>query len=84
MSSWRGVQFKKSTGITLLLPSWFSLCVKSHDSYLYELKNYSNGDTCISVKLCYHTLREEHRLKVFEDRVPREIFGPKRKEVRRS
>jgi hypothetical protein len=28
------------------------------------------------------TLREEHRLKVFENRVLRKIFGPKRDEVR--
>jgi hypothetical protein len=27
------------------------------------------------------TLREEHKLKVFENRVPRRIFGPKRDEV---
>jgi hypothetical protein len=27
------------------------------------------------------TLREEHRLRVFEDRVLRRIFGPKREEV---
>jgi hypothetical protein len=27
------------------------------------------------------TLREEHRLRVFENRVPRRIFGPKRNEV---
>jgi hypothetical protein len=27
------------------------------------------------------TLREEHRLRVFENRVPRKIFGPKRDEV---
>jgi hypothetical protein len=27
------------------------------------------------------TLREEHRLKVFENRVLRRIFGPKRDEV---
>jgi hypothetical protein len=27
------------------------------------------------------TLREEHRLRVFENRVPRRIFGPKREEV---
>jgi hypothetical protein len=30
------------------------------------------------------TLREEHRLKVFENRVPRRIFGPKRDEVTRE
>jgi hypothetical protein len=27
------------------------------------------------------TLREEHRLRMFENRVPRKIFGPKRDEV---
>jgi hypothetical protein len=27
------------------------------------------------------TIREEHRLRVFENRVPRRIFGPKRTEV---
>jgi hypothetical protein len=27
------------------------------------------------------SLREEHRLRVFENRVPRRIFGPKRDEV---
>jgi hypothetical protein len=26
-------------------------------------------------------LREEHRLRVFEKRVPRKIFGPKKDEV---
>jgi hypothetical protein len=30
----------------------------------------------------YLTLREEHRLRVFEKRVLRRIFGPKRDEVR--
>jgi hypothetical protein len=28
-----------------------------------------------------HTLREEHSLRVFENRVLRRIFGPKREEV---
>jgi hypothetical protein len=28
------------------------------------------------------TLREENRLRVFENRVPRKIFGPKRDEVK--
>jgi hypothetical protein len=27
------------------------------------------------------TLREEQRLRVFEDRVPRKLFGPKREDV---
>jgi hypothetical protein len=30
---------------------------------------------------CYLTVREEHRLTVFENRVLRRIFGPKRDEV---
>jgi hypothetical protein len=30
------------------------------------------------------TLREEHRLRVFENRVLRRIFGPKRDEVARD
>ena len=30
------------------------------------------------------TLREEHRLRVFEDRVLRRIFGPERYEVTRE
>ena len=30
------------------------------------------------------TLREERRLKVFENKVPRRLFGPKRTEVQRS
>jgi hypothetical protein len=29
-----------------------------------------------------HVLREEHRLRIFEDRVLRIIFGPKRDEAR--
>jgi hypothetical protein len=30
------------------------------------------------------TLREEHRLRVFENRVLRRVFGPKRDEIKRS
>jgi hypothetical protein len=36
---------------------------------------------CIGVKLKSLTLREEHRLRVFENRVLRRIFGPKKDEV---
>jgi hypothetical protein len=35
----------------------------------------------MGVKLGSLTLREEHRLEVFENRVLRRIFGPKRDEV---
>jgi hypothetical protein len=38
----------------------------------------------MSVKLGCLTLREEHRLKVFENRVLRRILGPKRDEVTRK
>jgi hypothetical protein len=33
---------------------------------------------------CSLTLREEHRLRLFENRVLRRIFGPKRDEVTES
>jgi hypothetical protein len=35
----------------------------------------------MGVKIWSLTLREEHRLRVFENRVLRRIFGPKRDEV---
>jgi hypothetical protein len=33
------------------------------------------------MQTCSLTLREEHRLRVFENRVPRRIFGPKRDDM---
>jgi hypothetical protein len=36
---------------------------------------------CTFVRSWSLTLREEHRLRVFENRVLRKIFGPKRDEV---
>jgi len=38
----------------------------------------------MGVKLGHSHLREEHRLRVFENRVLRRIFGPKRDEVTRE
>jgi hypothetical protein len=38
----------------------------------------------MGVKLGLLTLREEHRLRVFENRVLRRIFGPKKDEVMRE
>jgi len=35
----------------------------------------------MDIKLGSLTLREEHRLRVFENRVLRRIFGPKREDV---
>jgi hypothetical protein len=39
---------------------------------------------CMGVKLKSHTVREEHRLRVSENRVVRRIFGHKRDEVTRG
>ena len=36
---------------------------------------------CMGMNFVFHTLKEEYRLRVFENRVLREIFGPKRDEV---
>jgi len=38
----------------------------------------------MGVKLGHSHLREEHRLRVFENRVLRKIFHPKRKEVKKT
>jgi hypothetical protein len=38
-------------------------------------------DVLYGCETCSLTLREEHRLRVFENRVHRKIFGPKRDEV---
>jgi hypothetical protein len=55
-------------------------------SAVEKRKNYNIQDEILPVvlygcKTWYLTLREEHRLRVFENRVLRRIFGPKRDEV---
>jgi len=54
--------------------------VASHN-FVNAPKKYSELSFCllfyIGVKL-YFILREEHRLKVFQDRVLRKVFGPQR------
>jgi hypothetical protein len=35
----------------------------------------------VKIFLISYTLREEHRLRVFDNRVPRRLFRPKREEV---
>jgi hypothetical protein len=67
-----------------LLPFGSELSVFS--SAVKKLKNYNIQDDNLPVVLygCETwslTLREEHRLRVFENRVVRRIFGPKRDEV---
>jgi hypothetical protein len=47
---------------------------------------YTKKNIILTVVLCWCetwsvTLREEHRMNVFENRVLRRIFGPKRDEV---
>jgi hypothetical protein len=61
------------------------LCMLFHCIYKYT--KYINIQTIILPVILYGcetlslTLREEHRLRVFENRVLRRIFGPKRDEV---
>jgi hypothetical protein len=45
------------------------LTINSNNQFLFVIKTWSL------------TLREKHRLRVFENRVLRRIFGPKRDEV---
>jgi hypothetical protein len=49
-----------------------------HAVFQYLNKNSLFAYGC---ETCSLTLREEHRLRVFENRVLRKIFGPKRDEV---
>jgi hypothetical protein len=75
---------------------YFGLHVKYQFKYLETTAKIQNsiheegksrlnsGDACccfVWVETWSLTLRKEHRLGVFENRVLRRIFGPKRKEV---
>ena len=54
---------------------------------LIKIKIYKNINLCVALYGCETwslTLREERRLRVFENRVLRRIFGPKRNEVTRE
>jgi hypothetical protein len=54
---------------------------------LTKIKIYKNITLCVVFYECEIwslTLREERRLRVFENRVLRRIFGPKRDEVTRE
>ena len=48
-----------------------------------DIKNY-NFVCCFVCETWLLTLREEHKLRVFENRVFRRIFGPKRDQVKRE
>jgi hypothetical protein len=58
----------------------------------YKVRFFAESAICFKIALYLYdgcetwslTLREEHRLRVFENRVLRRIFGPKRDEVTRG
>jgi hypothetical protein len=52
--------------------------VEKCKNYNIQGYNFTCGSVCEILSL---TLSEEHRLRVFESRVLRRIFGPKRDEV---
>jgi len=69
------------------LKSW-NICYHSVQnllsSSLLYIQNYNFACCCVWVwSLVFLTLREERRLRVFENWVLRKIFGPKRDENRR-
>jgi hypothetical protein len=59
--------------------------IKTYSAYFFKSKqNFTQRNTVVlyGYETLSVTLREDHRLKVFENRVLRRIFGPKRDEVR--
>jgi hypothetical protein len=60
-------------------PFVFSSAVKNLKIIIY--KTIILPAVLYGCETCFLTLREEHRLKVFENRVLRRIFGPKKDEV---
>jgi len=58
-------------------------CYHSVQNLLSSSLLSKNLKFCMGVKMVSR-MREEHRLKVFENRVLRRIFGPKRDEVTRE
>jgi hypothetical protein len=70
----------------------FYLCAQFNISKCSRVKNRCSPTLVFSCKLLFYqcfvhwwlTLREERRLKVFENRVLRRVFGPKRDEVTRE
>jgi hypothetical protein len=66
-------------GLVTLISCPYNL-VKMSLSYLIDIKNFKFVWLYIHITWSL-TLREEHRLRVFGNRVLRRIFGPKRDEV---
>jgi hypothetical protein len=61
--------------------SIFSSCLLSRNVKVKIYKITILPVVLYGCETCYFSLREEHRLRVFENRVLRRIFGPKRDEV---
>jgi hypothetical protein len=62
--------------------SLLSFCLLSRNVKVKIYKTITLPVVFYGCEMWSVTLREEHRLRVFENRVPRRIFGPKRDEVR--
>jgi hypothetical protein len=54
---------------------------KNHNSTSHFVRNLNSTVVLYGCETWSLTLREDHRLRVFENRVLRRIFGPKRDEV---
>jgi hypothetical protein len=54
--------------------SWRGAQLKHRDNFTFTLPSFGSGTRSL-------TLRKELRLRVFENRVLKRIFGPKREEV---
>jgi hypothetical protein len=63
-------------------PSVFSVAVEKLANWNIQDCNFACGSVWFETWSL--TLREEHRLRVFENRVLRRIFGPKRDELERG
>jgi hypothetical protein len=62
----------------LLIKLRLCSCLCIFSNFCFNFCSFSRFCKLLSWSL---TLREEHRLRVFEDRVLKRIFGPKRDEV---
>jgi hypothetical protein len=67
--------------LLLFGPEFLSSCLLSRNVKVKIYKTVILPVVLYGYETWSLTLREEHRLKVFENRVLRRIFGPKREEV---